>query len=1467
MLNVAETLEGKRLLFVGATGFVGKVALSLLLRQFPGVGKVFVLVRPGAGSTSEDRFFRKVVRSPVFDPIREQWGDKTDEFLRDKVVPLAGDAARPLLNFTEEDFARFGKLDAIVNCAGLVSFTPSLEIAIRINTFGVRNVLDVARRTGGGVIHISTCFVAGNRSGDVWEDETLHGYHPRRAALRDADFHVDAEIADCERLIAQVKTLADDRQHVSLFRERGAERLTADGRDADDEHTLKIAVARERKLWVSERLTELGMERAKHWGWPNIYTYTKSLGDQVLAAQSEVPFSIVRPSIVESALRYPFPGWNEGFTTSAPLVFFALKGHRSFPAHPDANLDIVPCDQLASVIIGATAAVIAGTHEPVYQAATGDVAPLPVPRAVELVGLFARRHWRDRKTGNRLTNYIRSRLEPVPVSRSSFELRSAPAFKSVADRVVRALDAATPSWGAPSVQALAARARGKLEQVVDVTGKTREAFELFMPFVHDNHYVFRSDQVRKLFASMTPEDRRSLRWDPENIEWRSYWLDLHLPGLEKWVFPDLEEEFEPRAKAPYQYKDLLELFDATCKRHASRTALRLLPPPGSDEPPQRVTYRQLDARATRGAAHLRDAGVATGERVLLLSENRPEWVMTCFATLRAGGVLVPMDEKATPLEIVNVLRTSRAKVAVLSERLARKHHGLAARLTEEGLATVVRTQDELFLADARSVAGAIAAEPKGDSLASLIFTSGTTGNPKGVMLSHRNFTSLVAKLTTVFELGPHDRLLSVLPLHHTFEFTAGLLMPLSRGAQVTYLGEVTPEALEAAFEEGHVTSMIGVPALWQLLHRKVRKRFGDRGPWVEEAFDAVVEGSRLLREKSGINLGKIIFWPVHQKLGRGMRLLVSGGSALPPEVMKSFQGLGFSLYEGYGLTESAPVLTSQRPGAKNLPGSVGEALPGVELRIADPDASGVGEVHARGPNVMMGYFENDAATAEVLEEGWLKTGDLGRLDEEGRLFIVGRRKELILGSNGENVYPDELEELYGDASCVKELSVVGLPEADGPGEQVACLLVPAADLKGDDGEPLSRSEVRERCQEHVRQVSARLPQYKRIKVLHLWEHDLPRTSTRKVKRRLVVEELQRLARAVARASEAAAALGGAAASGDEWLFTLVASVCQKPRERVRAEATMAELGFDSLMLTELGVALEAAGVAPGEDDDDRLVELQTVADLLRLIGARRGARAMQAPARRPTRASAEPAAGEAAALHVPAPLVAIGTRALEFGQRMAYERLFRTKVTGSAYLPKTGSFIVAANHASHLDMGLIKHALGDWGGHLASLAAKDYFFGDRLKRAYFENFTNLVPMDRHGSLRESLRLAAQVLREGRVLLIFPEGTRSETGVMSDFKASVGYLALVNQVDVLPIYLEGTFDALPKGASLPGKRDLCAHIGPVLRHGVLREATASLPKSEQYREAARLIEVAVRKLGKLPPLERKPATRGTEERPA
>jgi long-chain acyl-CoA synthetase len=311
-------------------------------------------------------------------------------------------------------------------------------------------------------------------------------------------------------------------------------------------------------------------------------------------------------------------------------------------------------------------------------------------------------------------------------------------------------------------------------------------------------------------------------------------------------------------------------------------------------------------------------------------------------------------------------------------------------------------------------------------------------------------------------------------------------------------------------------------------------------------------------------------------------------------------------------------------------------------------------------------------------------------------------------------------------------------------------------------------------------------------------------------------------------------------------------VTQKKRGTITSATTLAELGFDSLMFTELAVAIEAAGVAL--PDPAELVGLETVADVEKLV-ARLGAKQEQqshVPGRiklaRQAKASAQAKPELDDDIDVPRPLVALGRRALRGGMRALYERVLETDVYGQTNVPPFGGYIVAANHASHLDTGLVKYALGEQGEALVALGAKDYFFDDPVRRMYFENFTNVVPMERHGSLRESLRLAGDVLRDGYILLIFPEGTRSETGVMADFKPSIGYLALTNKCGILPMYLCGTHEAMPKGRFLPKRGEhVAAYVGPYLSHADVVRLAGARSRSEQYRAITAHVEGVIRRL--------------------
>ncbi len=1437
-LDVTQTLTGKRVLFVGVTGFVGKVALSMLLHRYGDVlAKVYVLVRKGSSKDANTRFYDKVATSEPFEPLREKFGSEAASltWLKSKVAILDGDITDPWVGL-DETYARAlkGQIDVVVNCAGLVSFNPSLEVGLSVNTHGVKYLVDACLHWDVPLVHMSTSFVAGNRSGLVFEDEPVVGYFPRKDDIDGKDFSLEQELKDAEKSIARLREMADDKVLASEFRQAALERLQEEGRDFTDEKALRLAMGRERKLWLSGKLVEAGMERAHYWGWPNTYTYTKSLGEQVIASTPGLRYALVRPSIVESALRYPFPGWNEGFTTSAPLIYGLIKGQGALPAGNNAVLDMIPVDMVAGSLIAIIAQSLRSNERRVYQQASGDTNPFFAKRSIELTGLYKRRFYRNKESGNATLNNVRSHLEPQPISKSEFNLRSSPFFSRTAKFLTKVIDENKPTWGAPKVAALLEKAKEQLSEVIDQSAGINSIVSLFLPFLWENRYVFRCDNTRSLYEGMPPHDLAKIPWDPEQLEWRDYILNVHIPGLEKWVFPGLDIETERRKVIP-AYRDLLEMLDASVHAWRFRVAFRMYDAE-ADIPDQRFTYGQAHHYAARIGSFLLAKGVKAGSRVMLLSENRPEWPIAFFGVLRAGATAVPVDKELTQNEIINIARRSEAAVLLVSEEILAQLPKLTKALADAKLTTQVH-----LLADAMSGdesqpngIGPVKKSASPDDVASLIFTSGTTGNPKGVMLTHRNFTSLIAKLAGTFDIGLGDGVLSVLPLHHTFEFSAGFLTPFSRGAEIGYIDELTADRIGEVMESGRITGMVGVPALWQLFHRKITQEFASRPKFVEEAIKALMGANAELRNRRGINLGKLLFWPVHRKFGGNIRFLISGGSALPDEVHKAFHALGFTLNEGYGLTEAAPVLAVTKAGNKRMPGTVGKALPGVELKIHQPDAEGIGEVIAKGPNVMAGYFQDRDSTSAVLKDSWLYTGDLGRIDADGNLYLVGRQKDVIIDANGKNVYPDELEDLYSVSTLVKELSVVGLPD-DAGGEKVACLCVP------DYGER-PREEVRKELEEHFRVVSADLPFYRRVKVLRLWDGELPRTSTRKVKRPLVVEELKRLEKIATSAEKAKTSFG---TDSTDWLSQIIADVVQKPLGDIRADSKLAgDLGLDSLMLTELGSALETAGVPASAVSD--LTKIQTVDDLRKVVSAFGRKPKVELKVKE---LNVESTGVDLSQLEVPLPdfMAKAGRSMLNAGQRALYGGLFDVAVTGRVFIPQNRNFLVVANHASHLDMGLVKIAMAEQGERLVALAARDYFFDTPWKRAYFENFTNLIPMDRTGSLRESLRLAGESLTQGYNLLIFPEGTRSPDGQLQEFKPTTGYLALTAGVDVLPVYLKGTFNALPKGAWWPKIDDLEVRIGPVLEIAALRAATTGMSRSESYRVVTKLAEQAVRDL--------------------
>jgi long-chain acyl-CoA synthetase len=1403
-LDVTRTLRGARVLILGGTGFLGKVFWAMLLDRYPVVDRIYLVVRPKAGATPDARFWSEIAGSEALGPLRRAHGDGYDAFLREKIVPIDGDMARPRCGIDEALVRELaGTIDAVINVAGVVDFNPPLDDAIAANAHGAQNLVALTRALTSddrptAVLHTSTCYVAGSREGPIYEEDPRTHPFPRCGELGADAWDPDREIAECLDLVEQAKHRSDDAFRQSEFAEVARKNLASRGEPVHGP-AYESELGRVKRRFVSDRIIEGGLDRATHWGWPTIYTYTKSIGEQVIA-RSGLRFSIARPACCESCIEFPERSYSEGINTSSPLIYLIMKGQTHILAQ-HVPLDLVPTDYVVAGMILALAELLEGTAPPVYQFGASDVNPCSAQRFGEMAGMYKRKFLQRGGGGNPLVAALAARIEPTFVDRAQFERVGPPAIASAARSVASIVRSAVPAL-APAAKALENAATG--------SDKIASLQRLFAPFAAKVNGPFDCSNTRAAYARATDDDKQKLRWTPESLDWLDWMMNVHMPAIEKRVIPELDGRLKKTPRPITAHETIVTLVDEMAERHDLSLALQQVTSDGLT----RTTFRDVKRGADAAAARLAALGVSKGDRVVLAAQSRPDWAIAYFGIVRAGATAVPIDPGLDAPGWAAILAESEARAIVWDETVvarAQVASSLGALLAVDLLAIT-----ELPLpspGEAPLAPPAITIEP-GD-VASLLYTSGTTARPKGVMLTHANFTSLVAALAPIFPLARGDAALSVLPLHHTFEFTCGLLLPLTRGARVVYVGERTGDGIAEGLRAARATAMVGVPALWQLLERRILQQVDARGPMARAAFDAAAEANRWLSANLGIDAGRVLFGAVHGRLGGHMKWLISGGAALPRETQELFFGLGLRLTQGYGLTEAAPVLTVARP-SKRLEAGVGQAVPGVELRIDRADDQGIGEVVARGANVMVGYTDPDATREAIDTAGWLHTGDVGRIDKKGRLEILGRLKDVVIAPNGENLYPDDIERRLGAVPHVEELAVVGV-ELRG-GERLACLAVPAA--AGD------RAARNDRARAALRAAIDGLPPAQRPAIVHLYEAALPRTGTRKVKRDEVRAILTRLAAASARPENGAGAVSPARAA--------IAAVCGVGAREIGPHATLhGELGFDSLLLTEL---LEALETRFGPIDSQRLQACLTVADVDDLVSASSGARAAHA-APVPVRAPAAP-------IVLPEPVQAIGRALLGKAQDLFYGEVMKPRVFGRSHIPHNRNVIVIANHTSHLDMGLVRHALGPYGEDITSLAAQDYFFEGRVKRAFFENLTNLRAIDRKASLRQSIRQASDLLERGKTLLIFPEGTRSGNGDVQDFKPLVGHLALTNGVDLLPMYLGGTHAAMPKGAPVPTRRDVVARIGPPLCVADLRRLTAEMTPADAAREVARVARAAV-----------------------
>ncbi len=843
---------------------------------------------------------------------------------------------------------------------------------------------------------------------------------------------------------------------------------------------------------------------------------------------------------------------------------------------------------------------------------------------------------------------------------------------------------------------------------------------------------------------------------------------------------------------------------------------------------QRHTYAQLRAMADSVAGWLEREGLAHGARGAILAANGPRWVAAYLGILACGSVAVPLDTAFNAQQVRKLLEDSGSSLLLVDLRhlpVAREAvQGLNVRLALlEGAQPGLPDLDSIL---APASAAFLPAPVAPADTAVILYTSGTTSDPKGVMLTHANIAAEADAVFRVVHVGPDDAILGVLPLFHALAQMANLLLPLIAGARVVFLESLNTAELLRTLAEREITLFCCVPQFFYLIDERIRKEVGARGRLAESVFRALLRLSALGR-RFGINLGKIFFRPVHRLLGSRLRYLITGGSRLDPDIGREFYALGFELLQAYGLTETSGGATATPPG-RNVIGSVGPPLPGVELNILDAQKPGqeegpaIGEIALRGGIVMKGYYNRPGATAQVLPDGWLHTGDLGYCDQHGNLFITGRAKEVIVLSSGKNVYPEEIEAHYQKSPYVREICVLGLQSRPGEpfSERLHAVVVPNFELLRERKIVNAREVIRF----DLETLSQQLPASKRILSYEIWQEDLPRTTTRKLKR-FAIEQRVREQQAAAQAPREGEIVSRPLTDEDRrWLaqpdvaralrVIRAQGKIEKP-EIHPADNLELDLGLDSMERVELLVALERELGAHVEESVAS--QVYTVRELVEAVrqGAARGAPAARERTAWSSILNQEPTDPQVLAVARPHP---VADRAWFLAGRLANllaRDFFHLQVSGLEKLSPRGPFILCPNHQSYLDPLVLVSCLPFSLLQDLFYVGTSEIFGGGLLRLLAHSI-RLVPVDPDANLIPAMRAGAYGLRRGKILMLFPEGERSIDGRPRLFKKGAAILATHLHVPIYPVALDGFYEAWPRGKKFQGFTRLRIAFGdPVL----------------------------------------------------
>jgi len=907
---------------------------------------------------------------------------------------------------------------------------------------------------------------------------------------------------------------------------------------------------------------------------------------------------------------------------------------------------------------------------------------------------------------------------------------------------------------------------------------------------------------------------------------------------------------------------------------------------------ERVTFAEL-THMSESVAKWLSTRVPRDARVAILAANHPRWVAAYLGVIAAGRTAVPLDtafhseqvkklliDSGTSLLFCDVKHLAVAAEAVDGLDIALVMTSAAAEQNPDNpgaplLASSARSGfrpknpavdlDSIFAAGPASFEPVVPAE---SDLAALLYTSGTTADPKGVMLTHANLLGEANSVLSVIKVGADDALLGILPMFHVLAQMANLFLPLFNGVRVVYLETLNTTELLRALQERDITTFCVVPQFFYLIHERIFKELNKRGKLTLRLARSLMALNRGLR-KIGINAGKVFFGKIHATFGARMRYLITGGSRFDPAIARDFYSFGIDVLNAYGLTETTGGAFLNPPGHIVF-GSVGKPFPGVEARIIDPKpveegAPPAGEIAIHGAIVMKGYWNRPEATAEVLRDGWLYTGDLGYFDSGGNLFITGRRKEVIVLANGKNVYPEEIEAHYLQAQYVNEICVMALEghPGDPMSEHLHAIIVPNFELLRERKIVNTKEAIRT----EIEALSHKIASTKRIGSYDIWQQELPRTTTRKLKRFQIEKKVRELQQKQAgdssMAPEVAASLAAARLTDDkpltedeqQWLdrddvkralAIIRANVRVNARENVRenvlensrgrldpirpSQNLELDLGLDSMQRIELLTAIEQQ--LGGDLQESQLAEIYSVRDLIDAVLAS-ASRGEGHAGTGDGNAAAAPAWSTILKEPVTDPEVLALASHNSFAEvfffllgkllyLFALDR-FHLKTRGLENLPEKGPFLLCSNHQSYVDPLVLAGAL-PWRIFRDAFAlGTSEIFGQGFMRR-LARWLRVVVLDPDANLVPAMRAGAYGLGHGHILLLYPEGERTDDGTPRIFRKGAAILSIHTQAPIVPIAIEGFYEAWPRHHKFPRFANLQLVVGKPIQPPPLQEAS-------------------------------------------